>query len=1106
MPATASRLLWCVGIAAIVILLLCPYMHAQKDADKDQDGIPDLHDNCPYIVNQDQVDNDKDGLGDACDTCPYEYGPASNNGCPEKAQPTTEPDKDQDGIPDSQDNCPFVVNQGQADNDKDGLGDACDTCPYEYGPASNNGCPEKAQPTTEDDSDKDGLLNSQDSCPYDYGPASNNGCPEKAQPVTETDSDKDGVPDSQDNCPIVYNPDQAGSDKDSVGDACDKCPKDVGPASNSGCPVTTGTTVPMPVASAVVPRITTTITPAPAPAAPNPPGMVINVLTAFDPAGPGTSTIRARADAPGVPRLISIFVDNQQRRDCTNIRDCIAIVPDLNNGSNVGVLVFNNNNQAGASGNVPADARVRPDLDRDDDGDGIPNYRDNCPAVANRGQEDTDQDRVGDACDQCDPRSACARITSGPVLRGDYVCNASTTNSREVIRYQTGDVYYYERLYTSISRSGCGCQDPDGMNYFTPGSVYVEHVNAGPYTEMDGATLRAGCRVESSCAPAATDTCIDGSRLSEMYCGPAGPSNVTIRCPEGCTNGACECPDTDGGWNYYVAGSVYNSDDVCSGPNAVTEYACILRNGVQEAGSRTFQCPYGCANGACQCSDSDGRLNYNVQGHVGVAGSGLDDYCLDNRRLVEIDVRQMDNLCARTNTTHQCEGLCRNGACLPPTCSDGILNQGETDVDAGGPCAPVGRVKIKGTLLYEEDDAGPGGTILKPVRGVTIGLLPSGGTQEDDLIPEGYSKTVTNSQGYFQFIVPRNVGAYYLFKFKPTNWAATIEKDFDGCDEWVYFTASPRVPVPATGEDDIGRIIVPKNSSRALGALPGTTLAQGYWLEDYVFIFCGTDPAWLNGGSAYFNLAEDIAVARTWADGHRAGGDDTDTITQALVQYPDSHTPMYNVVYGEISLNSDFGGDPGLQDSTVVHEFGHQLEDDIAMTAWSGGAHELCTVRHEEFAMSEGFAEFFSALITNRYRNDPERWMSQERTSYHEIERPNCTTMDNQVPLLQRGNPRSYDNINWELWNAALMWDLIDTPGSEYPDAHTDEHWDNLGGAANEEAVFKIFDKEFDNFFDAPDICQFVWGRYGWKNRFAGRPEAALIDPILAANNITNAC
>ena len=41
----------------------------------------------------------------------------------------------------------------------------------------------------------------------------------------------------------------------------------------------------------------------------------------------------------------------------------------------------------------------------DDDGDGVPNDRDNCPTVSNPGQVDGDGDGVGDACDNC-PQTA----------------------------------------------------------------------------------------------------------------------------------------------------------------------------------------------------------------------------------------------------------------------------------------------------------------------------------------------------------------------------------------------------------------------------------------------------------------------------------------------------------------------------------------------------------------------------------------------------------------------------------------------------------------------------------------------------------------------------
>jgi photosystem II stability/assembly factor-like uncharacterized protein len=114
-------------------------------------------------------------------------------------------DLDGDGLHEEQDNCPGCPNPDQADLDGDGYGNVCDP-----------------------DSDQDGLpnpvacgsnvltvqANVTDSFPMD---TDNDGIDNP----NDDDDDNDGILDSIDKCPLFSNPDQADTDNDGIGDACD---------------------------------------------------------------------------------------------------------------------------------------------------------------------------------------------------------------------------------------------------------------------------------------------------------------------------------------------------------------------------------------------------------------------------------------------------------------------------------------------------------------------------------------------------------------------------------------------------------------------------------------------------------------------------------------------------------------------------------------------------------------------------------------------------------------------------------------------------------------------------------------------------------------------
>ncbi|MBI4238107.1 MAG: thrombospondin type 3 repeat-containing protein [Deltaproteobacteria bacterium] len=73
------------------------------DDDEDGDSVTNDNDNCLSLVNSDQANSDDDASGDACDS-----------------------DDDGDSVADGSDNCPLLANASQTDTDADTIGDDCD--------------------------------------------------------------------------------------------------------------------------------------------------------------------------------------------------------------------------------------------------------------------------------------------------------------------------------------------------------------------------------------------------------------------------------------------------------------------------------------------------------------------------------------------------------------------------------------------------------------------------------------------------------------------------------------------------------------------------------------------------------------------------------------------------------------------------------------------------------------------------------------------------------------------------------------------------------------------------------------------------------------------
>ena len=375
-------------------------------ADDDDDGLTNNADNCPALANPLQDDVDGDGVGDPCD------------------------------------NCKPLANDDQADSDGNGEGDVCEAALLETGDRDKDGvlnlddtCIEAADPSNAD-ADNDGFGDACDNCPsranskqLDSDADGQGDACDSDGPIA--DADGDGIADDMDNCPALATNNIADADKDRRGDACDNCPAAANDSQRDtdmdgvGDACEAGQQLPDPNADDDGDGVANKDDKCP-PEHPLMPGATAAQQSSDadkDGVGDACDNCRrvANADQQAVttPALCEASAPPANADDdgdgVPNSQDkCPANRP-LKPGATMAQQISDADMDGVGDGcdNCPRVANYTQNLAAcDRDGDGVPNETDNCYSLSNATQLDTDADLVGNACDNC-PTVANANQQNG---------------------------------------------------------------------------------------------------------------------------------------------------------------------------------------------------------------------------------------------------------------------------------------------------------------------------------------------------------------------------------------------------------------------------------------------------------------------------------------------------------------------------------------------------------------------------------------------------------------------------------------------------------------------------------------------------------------------
>ncbi len=242
------------------------------------------------------------------------------------------------------------------------------------------------------------------------------------------------------------------------------------------------------------------------------------------------------------------------------------------------------------------------------------------------------------------------------------------------------------------------------------------------------------------------------------YCGDGTINDVDEECDDASQNGVACDPQ----YGYYESFDYCSYDcdiitlwgDYCGDGTCNGAEICGNTNNHPECNDDCGLCPAECGNGVLdsppeECDDG------NNENNDGCTFDCYDEYCGDGIINYDLVLGAMDE-CDDGNSIN--DDFCSNN-CISATCDDGIQNQGEEDIDCGGPCEPctypnafwAENTVLETAIITDEESPlliTPGITTVKMIvtnSGLSVGETADFYIREDDFLGDDNIRTISGS-------------------------------------------------------------------------------------------------------------------------------------------------------------------------------------------------------------------------------------------------------------------------------------------------------------------------------------------------------------------------